>query len=129
MGGMELSPTIQAVCAPYNAFLSVAQVQALQTWAVQRLAVAEEGTGEETAVLTILRLVPQLLGPDATPDDEGVIDAPVIRLFKNLAWLAGKPANRRHKPLRRALQAAREQGDTASAFQVLLQILQAYDHI
>ena len=125
---MVIPPTFQAACQPLHAFLSAPEVQALQAWAAQRLAVAESGKEQETetAVLTILELVPQLFGPQATPDDEGVIDAPVIRLFKNLAWLAGKPANRSHKPLRRALQAARTQGNTETAYQILLQILRTY---
>ncbi len=125
---MLISPPIQAACSAFHAFLSADQVQALQNWAARRLAAAESGKEQETetAVLTILELVPHLLLSEKERDDEGVVDAPVIRLFKNLAWLAGQPAARSHKPLRRALQAARTQGDTDAAYQILLQILQNY---
>lgn len=111
-----------------DSFLTAAQTQALQEWATQKItAVPPQQQAEtETAVGTILQLVPQLLGPQAIPDDEGVVDAPVIRLFKNLAWLAGKPAGRGHKPLRQALETARREGDMAHGFQILLQILHTY---
>ncbi len=128
MDGMMLPPVIQAAFTPLHAVLPAAQGQALQVWAAQRLAAAETGKERETetAVLTILELVPLLLQPEQERDDEGVIDAPVIRLFKNLAWLSGQPAPRSHKPLRRALQTARTQGDTAVASQILIEILHAY---
>lgn len=123
---MIIPPAVQRACQPCHAFLPADKVEALQTWAAQRLAAAEGDAGQETAVLTLLELVPHLLLPEQERDDEGVIDAPVIRLFKNLAWLAGQPTPRSHKPLRRALQTARSQGDTAVAYQILIEILHAY---
>lgn len=126
--GMDSLATVRAVCAAHADFLTGAQIQALQEWATEKVtAVSPHHQAEtETAVLTILQLVPQLLGPQALPNEEGVIDAPVIRLYKNLAWLAGQPAARSHKPLRLALQAARREGNAEHSFQILLQILHAH---
>ncbi|MCA9974060.1 MAG: hypothetical protein KC425_27800 [Anaerolineales bacterium] len=106
-------------------YLTPDQSTRLLAWARQAPALADPARTpdeRETAVQLILMQFDDLIGHLAEPEDD-VVDERRIRLFKNLAWLTGRPAAPGHRLHVARFRQARAAGDHAAAFTHLLQAI------